>query len=85
LPFDAGIAKLRCLRSADHNHHTRQVVGVFGGFAGPYFMGWMKAATGTYSLALVIIGAGLAASGVIALALRRVVAGEHLPASAVFD
>lgn len=52
-------------------------IGNLGGFAGPYFMGWVKAATGAYSLALVIIGAGLAISGVIALALRGAVGHER--------
>jgi ACS family tartrate transporter-like MFS transporter len=52
-------------------------IGNLGGFAGPYFMGWIKAATGAYSLALVIIGIGLAASGLIALAMRRAVAHER--------
>jgi hypothetical protein len=46
-------------------------------FAGPYFVGWIKAETGAYSLALLIIGAGLAASGVIALALREAIARER--------
>jgi nitrate/nitrite transporter NarK len=57
-------------------------IGNLGGFAGPYFMGWIKTATGAYSLALLIIGIGLAASGLIALAMRRVVAHERLAAGA---
>jgi MFS transporter, ACS family, tartrate transporter len=52
-------------------------IGNLGGFAGPYFVGWIKAETGAYSLALLIIGAGLAASGVIALAVRGAVARER--------
>jgi MFS family permease len=52
-------------------------IGNLGGFAGPYFVGWIKAATGAYSLALLIIGIGLAASGLIALAMRPAVAGER--------
>jgi sugar phosphate permease len=55
-------------------------IGNLGGFAGPYFVGWIKAATGAYSLALLIIGIGLAASGLIALAMRPAVANER-PAS----
>ena len=54
-------------------------IGNLGGFAGPYFVGWIKSATGTYSLALLNIGAGLAASGLIALALRNAVAHERPP------
>ena len=52
-------------------------IGNLGGFAGPYFMGWIKAATGEYSLALLIIGMALALSGLIALAMRRAVANER--------
>jgi D-galactonate transporter len=57
-------------------------IGNLGGFAGPYFMGWIKAATGEYSLALVIIGIGLAISGLIALAMRQAVANERPAAGA---
>ncbi|HEY6258230.1 MAG TPA: MFS transporter [Xanthobacteraceae bacterium] len=55
-------------------------IGNLGGFAGPYFMGWIKAATGAYSIALLIMGAGLALSGLIALAVRNAVANERPPA-----
>jgi ACS family tartrate transporter-like MFS transporter len=57
-------------------------IGNLGGFAGPYFMGWIKAATGEYSLAFLIIGVGLALSGGIALAMRGAVASEHAAAVA---
>jgi hypothetical protein len=40
-------------------------------------VGWIKNATGGYSLALLIIGIGLAISGLIALALRDTVAHER--------
>jgi ACS family tartrate transporter-like MFS transporter len=52
-------------------------IGNLGGFVGPYFVGWIKNATGGYSLALLIIGIGLAISGLIALALRDTVANER--------
>jgi ACS family tartrate transporter-like MFS transporter len=52
-------------------------IGNLGGFAGPYFVGWIKNQTGAYSLALLVIGIGLAASGLIALAMRPAVAGER--------
>jgi hypothetical protein len=45
-------------------------------------MGWIKAATGEYSLAFLIIGVGLALSGGIALAMRGAVASEHAAAVA---
>ena len=60
-------------------------IGNLGGFAGPYFMGWIKTATGAYSLALLIIGIGLAASGLIALAMRHAVANERPAAGAPAD
>jgi hypothetical protein len=44
-------------------------------------MGWIKTTTGEYSLAFLIIGMGLAISGLIALAMRRAVANER-PAGA---
>jgi ACS family tartrate transporter-like MFS transporter len=57
-------------------------IGNLGGFVGPYFVGWIKTATGAYSLALLIIGVGVALSGLIALAMRPAVANERLPAGA---
>ncbi len=56
-------------------------IGNLGGFAGPYFMGWIKNATGAYSLALLGIGLALALSGLIALAMHRAVENER-PAGA---
>jgi nitrate/nitrite transporter NarK len=57
-------------------------IGNLGGFIGPYFMGWIKTATGDYSVALLIIGIGLALAGLIALAMRETVAIER-PAAEV--
>jgi nitrate/nitrite transporter NarK len=57
-------------------------IGNLGGFFGPYFMGWVKTATGDYSVALLLIGIGLALAGLIALRMRQAVADEH-PAAAV--
>ena len=56
-------------------------IGNLGGFAGPYFMGWIKTSTGEYSLAFLIIGIGLALSGGFALAMRSAVASEHAAAA----
>jgi MFS family permease len=56
-------------------------IGNLGGFAGPYFVGWIKNETGTYAPALLIIGIGLALSGLIALTMRGAVAAEHADAS----
>jgi MFS transporter, ACS family, tartrate transporter len=52
-------------------------IGNLGGFVGPYFVGWIKNTTEGYALALLIIGIGLAISGLIALALRDTVADER--------
>jgi MFS transporter, ACS family, tartrate transporter len=52
-------------------------IGNLGGFAGPYFMGWIKTATGEYSLGFLLIGVGLALFGGITLAMRDAVASEH--------
>ena len=52
-------------------------IGNLGGFFGPYFMGWVKTATGDYSVALLLIGIGLALAGLIALRMRQAVADEH--------
>jgi hypothetical protein len=52
-------------------------IGNLGGFAGPYFMGWIKTATGEFSLGFLLIGVGLALSAGIALAMRGAVASEH--------
>ena len=57
-------------------------IGNLGGFAGPYFMGWMRTTTGNYSPALMIIGFGLALAGLIALGMREAVADVR-PAAAV--
>ncbi len=54
-------------------------VGNLGGFVGPYFVGFVKARAGADSLAFLIIGLGLAVSGIITLALRHSVARERPP------
>jgi ACS family tartrate transporter-like MFS transporter len=52
-------------------------IGNLGGFAGPYFTGWIKSETGDYAVAFIIIAAGLGVSALIALALRGAVAHEQ--------
>ena len=42
-------------------------VGNLGGFFGPYLTGWVREATGKFSLTLVVLGGFLATSGVIVL------------------
>ena len=46
-------------------------IGNLGGFFGPYFTGWIRAWTNSYSLALVMLGAFLALSGIIVLIVAR--------------
>ena len=41
-----------------------------GSFAGPYAVGWVKDATGSFSLGIMALGAGPLAAAVIALSLR---------------
>ena len=57
-------------------------VGNLGGFVGPYVIGWIKSATGTFRLGLLAVAAGVLLTGIIALlmgsALR--VAGPKHPA-----
>jgi len=57
-------------------------IGNLGGFVGPYFMGWIRTSTGSYSPALLIIGIGVALAGLFALGMRRTVADER-PAAEV--
>jgi ACS family tartrate transporter-like MFS transporter len=54
-------------------------IGNLGGFVGPYFVGWIKTTFGSYAPALLIIAAGMAVSGTIALAVRGAVAHERPP------
>jgi MFS transporter, ACS family, tartrate transporter len=42
-------------------------VGNLGGFAGPFFMGWIKTSTGSYSWGLVVLACGVLSTGVIAV------------------
>ena len=51
-------------------------IGNLGGFAGPYVVGWLKDASGTYESGLYFLAACTIASGVIAFFL------VHRPASA---
>jgi MFS transporter, ACS family, tartrate transporter len=47
---------------------TVNSIGVTGGFAGPYAMGWLRDATHSYSAGLWAIAAALAAGALIARA-----------------
>ena len=44
-------------------------VGNLGGFAGPYLVGWLRTATGSFTLALVLLAVGPLIAGLLALCL----------------
>ncbi len=46
-------------------------IGGLGGFVGPYLIGWIKDATGQFSLALLAIAGFMVAAGLLALVLGR--------------
>jgi len=54
-------------------------IGNLSGFAGPYVMGWLKDATGTYTAGLLVIAATALAGAVIVLALRHDSGLEQAP------
>lgn len=51
-------------------------VGNLSGFVGPYVTGWLKDATGNFSIGLVVVAGFMALAGVITLALRAKIAGD---------
>lgn len=54
-------------------------IGNLGGFLGPYLVGWIKEATGSFTTGMAVLAAGLIGAAVIALALGRILQ----PAAAV--
>ncbi|WP_277182652.1 MFS transporter [Caballeronia sp. BR00000012568055] len=46
-------------------------IGNLGGFVGPFAIGWLKNATGSYAAGLYVVGATLAMSAIITLMLSR--------------
>lgn len=46
-------------------------MGAVGGFFGPSIMGWVKTATGSFSLSLWVLGASVAAAGVLTVLVGR--------------
>jgi MFS transporter, ACS family, tartrate transporter len=49
-------------------------LGNTGGFAGPFVIGWIKTATGSFTWGLVVVGCGVLSTGVIALLI-----GDGIP------
>ena len=46
-------------------------IGNLGGFFGPYFTGWIRATTGSFSLALAMMGGFLALSGLLVVIIEK--------------
>lgn len=51
--------------------------GNLGGFAGPYLVGWIKEASGSFTWGLLIVAAGVLLSGIIALRVGHDARAEH--------
>jgi MFS transporter, ACS family, tartrate transporter len=57
-------------------------LGNLGGFAGPFFIGWIKDATGSFSWGLVGAGSGVLMTGILAVLIGHDSAAEHGHAAA---
>jgi ACS family tartrate transporter-like MFS transporter len=45
-------------------------MGNLGGFLGPFLIGWIKQATGSFQNGLIVLSAGMLLAGCISLAIR---------------
>ncbi len=52
-------------------------IGNLGGFAGPFVIGWVKQATGSFTWGLLVVATGLLVTGAMALLLGHDSAAEH--------
>jgi MFS transporter, ACS family, tartrate transporter len=52
-------------------------LGNIGGFGGPFAIGWIKDATGSFTWGLVFVGSGVLSTGIIALLIGHDSAAEH--------
>jgi nitrate/nitrite transporter NarK len=52
-------------------------LGNLGGFAGPFLIGWIKDATGSFTWGLLVAAGGVLMTGIIALRLGHDSAAEH--------
>jgi MFS transporter, ACS family, tartrate transporter len=57
-------------------------LGNIGGFAGPYVIGWVKDATGSFTYGLLVVASGVLFTGVLALLIGHDTAAEHGGATA---
>jgi cyanate permease len=58
-------------------------IGNFGGFVGPLMFGWIRTASGSFSVAMLVGGAAYIVAGLLALLVRtnRAQAGDGMPAT----
>lgn len=52
-------------------------LGNIGGFAGPYVIGWVKDATGSFTYGLLVVASGVLFTGIMALVIGHDTAAEH--------
>jgi nitrate/nitrite transporter NarK len=52
-------------------------LGNLGGFAGPFVIGWVKDATGSFTWGLVALAGGVLSAGIIAVLIGHDAAAEH--------
>jgi cyanate permease len=52
-------------------------IGNLGGFAGPYLVGWIRQATGSFAWGLIVVAAGVLLTGVIALLVGHDAKAEY--------
>jgi ACS family tartrate transporter-like MFS transporter len=53
-------------------------VGNLGGFAGPFLIGWIKDATGSFTYGLLVVAGGVLLTGIVIWPLRRSSAAERV-------
>jgi MFS transporter, ACS family, tartrate transporter len=52
-------------------------LGNIGGFAGPYVIGWVKDATGSFTYGLLVVASGVLFTGILAILIGHDAAAEH--------
>jgi ACS family tartrate transporter-like MFS transporter len=60
-------------------------LGNVGGFAGPFMIGWIKDATGSYTWGLMAVAGSVLSTGIIAVLLRHDAGAEHGRAAVIAD
>jgi sugar phosphate permease len=57
---------------------TINAVGVLGAFAGPYLVGYVRAATHSFSAGLLVMGVSLIGTSILVLLIREAGGGQHV-------